>query len=167
MALSVRVRNYQESDREACRALWRELTQKHREIYQDPKIGGEHPEDYFDKHLAKVGADNVWVAVHNSEVVGLVGLIVEGSEAEIEPVVVRKGFRGKGVGTRLIEEMVFEARRRKIRFLNVEPVARNVEMIRFLFKLGFRTLGNIQLFMCFSDYVWKEGPELFGCKFNY
>jgi len=147
--------------------LWLELTEKHREIYQDPKIGGEHPEDFFDKHLAKVGADNIWVAVHDSEVVGLVGLIVEGSEAEIEPLVVRKGYRGKGIGKRLIEEVVSEARKRKIRFLNVEPVARNVEMIRFMYKLGFRTLGNIQLFMCFSDYVWKEGPELFGCKFKY
>jgi GNAT superfamily N-acetyltransferase len=167
MALSIQVRNYQESDREACRALWHELTEKHREIYQDPKIGGEHPEDYFDKHLAKVGADNIWVAVHGSEVVGLVGLIVEEAEAEIEPLVVRKGYRAKGVGTRLIEEVVSEARKRKIKFLNVEPVARNVEMIRFMYKLGFRTLGNIQMFMCFSDYVWKEGPELFGCKFNY
>jgi len=96
VGLSVCVRKYQEGDREACRALWLELTEKHREIYQDPKIGGEHPEDCFDKHLAKVGAGNIWVAVHGSEAVGLVGLIVEGTEAEIEPVVVRKGYRSKG-----------------------------------------------------------------------
>jgi len=58
-------------DKEQCRALWKELTERHREIYDDPSIGGEHPEDYFDKHLGKVGADNLWVAVRGSRVVGL------------------------------------------------------------------------------------------------
>lgn len=59
MALSHKIRKYQETDREHCRALWRELAEWHREIYQDPTIGGEHPEDYFDKHLAEVGSNQL------------------------------------------------------------------------------------------------------------
>jgi hypothetical protein len=50
--MHVVVRNYREEDREYCRSLWRELTEWHREIYQDSRIGGEHPEEYFDKYLA-------------------------------------------------------------------------------------------------------------------
>ena len=90
MGQSFVIREYQDDDREQCRTLWRELTEWHREIYQDPTIGGEHPEDYFDKHLAKVGADQLWVAVRDSKVAGLVGLILEGEEAEIEPLIVSK-----------------------------------------------------------------------------
>ncbi len=44
------------SDREACRALWRELTECHRTIYGDPSIGGDDPGLYFDEHLLAPGS---------------------------------------------------------------------------------------------------------------
>ena len=167
MSMPLVIRNYWEDDREQCRSLWRELTEWHREIYQDQTIGGEHPEDYFDKHLAKVGSERLWVAVDGSRVVGLVGLIVEGNEAEIEPLIVSKTYRSKGIGKQLIGTMVSEARKIGVRFLCVKPVARNMKTIRFLYKQGFKNLGEIELFMCFSDYAWKTGPEIFGCKFDF
>jgi GNAT superfamily N-acetyltransferase len=165
--MSLIIRNYREDDREQCRSLWRELTEWHREIYQDQTIGGEHPEDYFDKHLAKVGPERLWVAVHDSRVVGLVGLIVEGNEAEIEPVIVCKAYRGKGVGKQLIETVISEARKIGVRLLNVRPVARNMETIKFLYQQGFKNLGYVELFMDFSGNVWKQGLEIFGCNFNF
>jgi GNAT superfamily N-acetyltransferase len=167
IVLTVTIRKYQEVDRDACRSLWRELTERHREIYEDPRIGGEHPERGFDKHLAKAGADNVWVAVHDSAVVGLTGLLMEKDETEIEPLIVSKTYRGRGIGKQLVEAMISEAKARGLKFLNVSPVARNVDTIRFLHGLGFRTLGFVQLFVCFSDAKWKSGPELYGCRFDY
>jgi len=167
MPMSLIIRNYLEGDREQCRYLWRELTEWHREIYQDPTIGGEHPEDYFDRHLVKVGSDKLWVAVHDSRLVGLVGLIVEENEAEIEPLIVSKAYRGKGIGKQLIEKVISEALRIGVKFLTVKPVARNMKTIKFLYELGFRNLGHIELFMDFSDYVWKPRLEVFGCKFNF
>ncbi len=136
-------------------------------IYQDPTIGGEHPEDYFDKHLAKVGSNQLWVAVHNSRVVGLVGLIIEENEAEIEPLIVSKDHRCKGIGKRLIETVVSEARKEGVRFLNVKPVVRNMKAIKFLYEQGFRNVGHIDLFMDFSNYTWKPGLEIHGYKFNF
>lgn len=165
--MSLVIRNYREDDREQCRSLWRELTEWHREIYEDQTIGGEHPENYFDKHLAKVGSERLWVAVVGSKVVGLVGLIVEGNEAEIEPLIVCKAYRGKGAGKRLIETVIPEARKIGVRLLNVRPVARNIETIKFLHKQGFKNLGFVELFMDFSGYAWKQGPEIFGCKFDF
>lgn len=167
MTLPLVVRGYQPEDREECRGLWRELTEWHREIYQDPTIGGEHPEVYFDKHLTKVGPDNLWVATKNSKVVGLTGLIVEDDGAEIEPIIVSRSYRSKGIGQKLIERVVSEARTRGVRILSVKPVARNVKTIKFLHKRGFKNLGEIELFMSFSDYPWKPGPEIHGCKFNF
>jgi len=151
---------------EQCRGLWKQLTDWHREIYQDTTIGGEHPENYFDKHLAAVGPDQIWVAVHDSRVVGLVGLILKEDEAEVEPLIVSRTHRGRGMGKRLIEEVVTEARRRGVRLLNIRPVARNVKTIQFLHKQGFTNVGFIELFMDFSKRSWKSELHMFGCDFN-
>jgi len=42
MSMHVVIDNYRECDREQCRSLWRELTEWHREIYQDQTIEGGH-----------------------------------------------------------------------------------------------------------------------------
>lgn len=47
--------NYQEVDLDKCRSLRCQLFEWHRELYQDPEIGGLQLEDYFDKHLSLVG----------------------------------------------------------------------------------------------------------------
>jgi GNAT superfamily N-acetyltransferase len=171
MADSFAVRRYEAGDREQCRSLWRELTEWHREIYDDPGIGGEHPEDYFDKHLGKVGADNLWVAVNDSNVVGLVGLMIVDDETEIEPLIVSKAHRGRGIGKQLIGRAIDEARERGVKLLNIRPVARNAKTIRFLFKQGFTNLGYIELFIDLTSantrYTWKPGPTIFGCDFDY
>lgn len=164
---SFTIRRYNAEDHEQCRGLWRELTEWHREIYEDPTIGGEHPEDYFDKHLSQVGSENLWVATDDSHVVGLTGLIVAEKEAEIEPLIVSKDHRGRGIGKQLIVHIVEEARKRGIRNLNIKPVARNQDAIRFLYKQGFKTLGFIELFIDLSGHTWKTGPRIFGCDFNY
>jgi GNAT superfamily N-acetyltransferase len=164
---SIIIREYQTRDHQECRALWGELTEWHREIYQDATIGGQHPEDYFDKHLAAVGPNQLWVAVHGLRVVGLVGLIFGADEAEMEPLIVSRAYRGKGIGTRLIERAVAETRKRGVRLLSVRPVARNVETIKLLHKEGFRNVGFIELFIDLSDRVWKPGLEISNCEFNF
>ena len=171
MATPITIRKYKPQDREHCRGLWRELTEWHREIYDDPTIGGENPEDYFDKHLVRVGADNLWVAVDGSNVVGLVGLMVVNDETEIEPLIVSKAHRGKGAGKSLINTVIDEARKRGVRLLNIKPVARNTKTIKFLYEQGFKTLGYIELFIDLTGpsarYSWKPGPMIYGCDFNY
>ena len=62
---------------------------------QDPNIEGSRSEECFDEHLAKVGADHLWVATINSKVVGPIGLIVNEKEAEIEPIIISKPYRNK------------------------------------------------------------------------
>lgn len=161
------IREYQPKDFEGCRALWKELVEWHREIYQDPAIGGMSPEEHFDKYLAENGPDQLWVAVDNSQVVGFMGLIVKGNEAEMDPLIVGKAQRRKRIGEELVNTAIKEVRTRGLRFLNVKPVARNAQAIEFYHKQGFTTLGSVELFMDFSDYQWKKGPKLFGCQFNF
>jgi ribosomal protein S18 acetylase RimI-like enzyme len=164
------IRAYHPSDLEACRALWTELTERHREIYGTPSIGGDDPGLYFDEHLARVGSERLWVAERAGQVVGLVGLIVDGQEAEMEPIVVASACRSEGIGQALLKRVVEEAKELGVRYLSVKPVARNLEAIAFYYDFGFRTLGEIEMFIDLrtppSD-IWKPGPELFGHSFKY
>ena len=88
----------------------------------------------------------MWVALNDSKLVGLIGLIVKGNEAEIEPVVVDKEYRRKSVGKQLVERVISEARNTGIKYLNVLPVARNLSTVGFFYRLGFVNVGKAKLF---------------------
>jgi N-acetylglutamate synthase-like GNAT family acetyltransferase len=148
--------------------LWEALTQHHRDLYQDPSLGGDNPGFYFDRHLARVGSDHIWVAVYDGKVIGLVGLILGEQEAEVEPLIVTPQFRSRGVGRALLDQVIGEVKRLKVRYLNVRPVARNIEAVSFFYNSGFRILGQIELCMDLksNDYItWKLGPDLYGYPF--
>jgi GNAT superfamily N-acetyltransferase len=167
---NVRIRSYETTDLGPCRKLWSELTQHHRDIYSDPSIGGDDPGHHFDAHLSRIGSENIWVAERDDQVVGLVGLIIEDQEAEIEPIVVAPTHRGRGIGRILLSHVIKEAQQLNIRYLSVRPVARNLDAISFFFEAGFRTLGHIELFMEVRSPAsgdWKSGPDLFGHAFKY
>lgn len=142
----VEIREYVSEDLEVCRDLWRDLTQRHRDIYEDPTIGGGDPGPYFDEHyLTDPRFYKLWVAVLDDEIVGLCGLLVEGDEVELEPIVVRPALRDRGVGAELAQHVIAQARALGRRWINVRPVARNIEAIAFFHREGFRMLGRLEL----------------------
>ncbi len=150
----------------------RELTDWHNGMFQrPPKAWGPLESDY-DRDLDAVDPTLFWVAVHGSRVIGLVGLLIKTNpfskpiEAEVEPIIVSREFRGKGIGERLLEKAVAEARVRGAILVAVKPVARNIKTIQFFYKHGFTFVGNVELFMAFSERSRKPGPRMFGCDFN-
>jgi len=163
------IRSYEPRDLVACRQLWIELTQWHRDIYDSPNIGGDNPGLYFDKHLHLVGADNIWVAEVEGKVVGLTGLILEDKEAELEPLVVLEEFRGQGIGRRLVETVIEQAGKAEITQLKVRPVGRNDKAIQFFHKLGFNVIGHIELFQEFKPrekQIWQDREKMANRNFK-
>ncbi len=132
-------------DRAACRQLWVQLTEHHRQLYRDPKIGGEEPGLQFDDYLKHDKLAAVWVAEDEDRVIGLCGLLVDGTDGELEPIVVEPAFRARGVGKALVQHVVDDARRRGLRYLNVRPVARNAAAISFFAEAGFWLLSRVEL----------------------
>jgi ribosomal protein S18 acetylase RimI-like enzyme len=165
--MTVTIRSYQENDKEQCRSLWVELVEWHREIYQSSEIGGEHPETHFDKCLSNVKKENLWVASSDSRIVGLTGLIIKENEAEIEPLIVSKAYRHKGIGRKLADTVISEAKKKNIKYLNVSPVARNTQAIKFFYALGFKNLGNVNMFIDFSNQNWKPEIKIHDLSFKY
>lgn len=102
-------------------------------------------------------------------IVGLSGLLWEGGEATIEPIIVDRRCRRTGVGRRLIETAIEESRRRGATDVNIKPVARNPSAIQTFHELGFRTLGHLQLFMSLDrdDSYWRSGIEVHGRAFDW
>lgn len=76
------IRAYRSEDIESGRRLWRDLTQRHRDIYEDQGIGGEYPEKALDAYLSDARLHGPWLARIEGESVGLVGLLLEGDEGE-------------------------------------------------------------------------------------
>lgn len=164
------IRPYQPDDIAECRMLWSELTQHHRDIYDDPNIGGDTPGQFFDAHLARVGPEHIWVAQQDGHVIGLVGLIVEEQEAELEPLIVLPHHRHKGVGRALARHTIATAQQMGLRYLSVRPVARNEDSIAFFYEAGFQILGHLEMFADMrsnKESAWRRGPELFGHSFDY
>ncbi len=165
------IRNYQDRDLETGRELWVELTEWHRTIYNSPGIGGDDPGKLFDEHLAKVGAERIWVAEQDDRVAGMIGLQPGSEEGslEIEPMIVAPAARGTGVGRALVEHLIEVIKEMGLRDLNVRVVGRNAEAIRFYHDAGFRNIGYIELFLDTrpdADEVWRDGETIADRRFR-
>ena len=168
----MRIRAYSEADYDVCRELWVELTDHHRKIYESTKIGGDDPGAGLDEFLAHPAFAAAWVAEGpDHRVIGLTGLLERGAEGEIEPVVVHAASRGEGVGRTLIERVIQEARERRLTSLKIRPVARNATAIATFAKLGFRTLGHIELFQSLDPVqgpdAWRPGITIHGVALDH
>jgi N-acetylglutamate synthase-like GNAT family acetyltransferase len=154
----VTIRPFEEQDSSACRGLWAELTRWHRALYDDPSIGGDDPGSGFDE----LDGARIWVAERRGSIVGFVGLLIHGRQAEIEPVVVSFDVRGQGIGRALVDTAVEDARTEGVRQVKARPVARNSSALRFFHELGFDTIGHVDLLLDLErpkDY-WRERIRL-------
>ena len=163
---TVTVRPYAPPDRDACRALWAELTQRHRELYEDPAIGGDDPGRGFDEHLERQDLDGVWIAEADGAVVGLAGLLLGGGKAELEPIVVTGDRRGRTIGRLLAETAIARARALGVRQVQVRPVGRNVDAMRFFHALGFDVLGAVDLRLDVDERPRAPGERIAGRDFR-
>lgn len=169
----VEIRDFSSADLESCRKLWFELTEAHRVIYDDPTIGGQDPGAYFDKHLQLVGPERIWIAEIDSEVVGMAGLMRnphDGTSNVIEPIVVKREHREKGIGRKLLEFVIKDARRSGAQFLTIQPVARNLRAMQLFHDVGFRALGNIDMVIELNEekkIAWRPGIRIHDLEFEY
>ena len=110
------------------------------------------------------------MAESSATVVGLTGLLDQGSSAEVEPVVVTGASRDQGIGRRLVSRIVEEAIARGYEYLAIRPVARNVAALRRFHAIGFRLLGGhigLTMDLAARRHDWLPGAVLHGLDFDY
>jgi ribosomal-protein-alanine N-acetyltransferase len=79
------------------------------------------------------------------QVPGVVGFLIAhiiGADWELENVVVADDFRGRGIGTRLIEELLARARRAKSQSVFLEVRQSNTAARALYAKVGFHEMGR-------------------------
>jgi N-acetylglutamate synthase-like GNAT family acetyltransferase len=163
----VTVRHYRPEDLDSCRSLWTDLTEWHRQLYADDSIGGANPGEGFDALLAEVGPERIFVAELDGRVVGLAGMIVRGRKVELEPLSVRAGCRGSGVGRALAEAVVAAAREEGAEQVVVHPTGRNADAIRVFHALGFDVVTRVELTYDLGDGErWRVGEDFAGRSFR-
>jgi GNAT superfamily N-acetyltransferase len=171
--MNMHIREYRDSDYDVCRSLYGEMAQHHAEIYEDPSIAGDDPGRGFDEYLGRVDRCCSWVAEKGTQVVGLAGLCTTHElpkGGEIEPVVVTASLRDRGIGTKLVEYGINEAKKQGVRFLRIRPVARNEKAFALYVRLGFDLVGNIDLVQDLdstSNRKWKPGIVIHGNELKY
>ena len=168
--MNVVIREYQDTDFDVCAALSRELAQHHAEIYDVPSIAMKDQAKWLDGLIHKEGYSGIWLVEVDGKISGFCGLFSYGEEGELEPVIVAKSSRNKGIGTRLIRHVVNEAKKRNIRYLSIRPVARNKDAIALFTRLGFNMVGYVDLFQDLSnkqDREWKSGLTIHGMQLKY
>ncbi len=168
--MSASVRKYRSEDLDQCRQLWRSLTQRHRDLYDDPTLGGPDPGVEFDAHLEHPQLHGLWVAVDADQVLGFCALLVQGEESELEPIIVDPNYRSRGIGALLARQAISESRRLGVKYVNVRPVARNLEAIRFFHREGFQLLGRFELSIALEaapPFGSSRSTEIHNLTFEY
>jgi GNAT superfamily N-acetyltransferase len=78
-------------------------------------------------------------------VVGLAGVLRTRDTVEIEPLVVARRHRRRGVATRLVNGIIERAKLGRVERVVVRPVSRNTAAFRAFHSLGFARVGHIEL----------------------
>jgi N-acetylglutamate synthase-like GNAT family acetyltransferase len=149
------VREYEDADLDACRALFDELVETHRALYPGAEIVGEFmPEG------------PIFVAEVAGRVAGYAGLLWHGRRAELEPIVVAADQRKLDVGRALVDRVVHEARAGGAVQIFVRPTARNRDAIAFFHTVGFDVLGYVQLQIDLEARERRLGQRIAGREFR-
>ncbi|NUS71941.1 MAG: ribosomal protein S18-alanine N-acetyltransferase [Corynebacteriales bacterium] len=85
------------------------------------------------------------VAQHDEELIGYAGLCVYGeppnAQAWVQNIAVRKAWQGKGIGARLLDDLLDEAVRRKAADIWLEVAVDNAHAQRIYARRGFEPMG--------------------------
>lgn len=162
----VTIRPYRPVDHNACRHLWAEYVEHRDTLYgRDSRGDGGAG---FEEYLTRLDLSGMWVACREPDtVVGLVGLTLDGCTGAVDPVVVTRSLRGRGIGRALLATVVAEAGRRGLSQLTVSPAARDHEALRRLRAAGFGTVCTVTLSLavtprgsCADDSVFLDLNDL-------
>jgi len=161
------IRRYRPDDLEQCKALWTELTVWHRQLCADESIGGADPGAAFEAAPRAGRARADLRRRTDSRLVGLAGMIVSGRQVELEPLSVRAGCRGLGIGRELAKVVVAAARAEGAEQVVVRPTGRNADAIRVFHSLGFDIVTRVELVHDLTrGERWRDGEDFAGRRFR-
>gem|GEM_PF-5172108 len=104
------------------------------------------------------------VALDGRDIVGLVTCIDFGATAFIVHVIVRKGWRGKGVGVRMMEDVLADLDSRGVSSVELHA---NPEAVEFYNQFSFRRLEDITFFAKEAPHAYPEPLGLMAPSYSW
>lgn len=103
-------------------------------------------DDFWNYDILKqeLDCDNSYFVIaknHNNEIVGFAGLKTIFDEADIMNIVTKKSFRGNGIGSKLLENLIFYSKDNNLKKVTLEVNEHNLSAIRLYDKFGFDHIG--------------------------
>ncbi len=121
-----------------------DMTKEHLpDILEVEKESFSHPwtENMFLEELN--GKFSVYrVAIEDGKAVGYMGMWVLADEGHITNVAVGKNYRGKGIGSALVEDFIRTGKEKDLAFLTLEVRVSNNDAIALYEKHGFKEVGR-------------------------
>ena len=149
------VREYESADEPVCRALFEELVEIHRALYPDGNVGSTFgPEG------------RLFVAEDDGRVVGYAGMLRHPHSAEIEPIVVDREYRGRGVGQALVERVVQEARASGVTQVYAQPAGRNRDALAFFHSVGLDVVAYLRVQLDLEPRERRRGERIADREFR-
>lgn len=93
------------------------------------------------EELAALENVDIWVARLGRELVGYMLIQYMDDDAELHTFAVKRGLRRRGIGRRLMDHMLSEADRRKVRRIYLQVRPSNDAAAALYDKLGFKIVG--------------------------
>lgn len=99
------------------------------------------------------------IAKLNDEIVGFAGVIDTVDQLEITNIVVKKNFRKKGIGSKLLENLIMLAKKAGKEKISLEVNSTNLPAIKLYEKNGFKNVGFRKKY-----YNNKDNAEIMTLK---
>jgi len=116
-----------------------------------PELGPKALARAITLFLRKPELGFVWLAYADGKAAGVcivcyaVSTSIGGVVAKLDDVFVADGYRGKGVGTKMIEALKAELKKKKVGRIDTAVHLRNPGAARYYARLGFKSLGEERL----------------------
>ena len=86
-------------------------------------------------------SSHYFIAVHCDKILGFAGIWKAVDDCHITDIVVKKDCRMLGIGSKLLEKLIQEAKTQNVDSLTLEVNSNNIPAQRLYKKYGFKTLG--------------------------
>ena len=102
-------------------------------------------DDFWNYNILKQELNNTnsyyIVCKQNNEIIGFAGIITIIDIAELNNIVVKKSYRGKGISTLLLENLIQIAKSNNCKQINLEVASTNIVAINLYKKFNFKQVG--------------------------
>lgn len=140
------IRRALRSDVPAMREIFNQVLRNSNSIYRETEVTLEERYNWFDEK-AEHGFP-IFAAIENEELIGYAGYgsfrAAEGYRKSVElTIYVKDGFRGSGIGTRLMETIINQAKSDGLHAMIGAIDSENTDSIIFHEKFGFKEVARL------------------------